>query len=412
MLPYVRLRPITGFASRSASFTLLLALPFACLEAHAQSANVLRPYASYLIAYDDNVLGLPGGAASQAMTGDDDRSDTSKTASGGLMLENKIGQQHLNANLGLSATRYDRLRQLDHQGRNLSAQWNWHIGRHIDGNLGATYLRSLAPFTDFHQPEKNLRAQRRQDFDARWRFHPTWQVRGGLGQSEVSYNLQSQRSNEREEEYGEAGIDYVARSGSTFGVLVRHGRGKYPNPVQIGALVISNDYEQDEVRGRVDWLSTGKTRLLFSGGAVSRKHAMFAARDFRGSNARLSIDWLATGKLSVSAAVWRELGPVDDMFTAYSVNRGISIAPKWVITEKVQTEVQLRYEERDFRQSRAFLPTSDFTDTLKSASWSLQYMPAFRWLVQTSVFHTSKNAAAEQSSFTRNGLNASVQYQF
>jgi len=253
-----------------------------CAPAFAAADDVFRPYVGYSFAYDENVLGsrmAPIPAARICR-------NTSRRAEAGIAINKRISQQVLSAKLNLSHVTYDHLRALDNDGKDFLGNWNWHVGDRVEGNLGASYVQGLAPFVEGLTPlanlstqERNLRTQRREFFDGSWLLHPSWRLRGGLSRDSLNYDLDSQKVGNRTEDMAEAGVDYLASSGSTFGVQLRHTRGDLPNPQQLGALVVDNSYDQNEVKAKINWLLTGKTQLQFLGGYVQRKHDFFSERD-------------------------------------------------------------------------------------------------------------------------------------
>jgi hypothetical protein len=248
--------------------------------------------------------------------------------------------------------------------------------------------------------------------DFRWQTHPRWQVRGAIGRYDLSYNNEAQRSAAREEKTGEAGLDYVTPTGTSIGVVARRLNGTYPFPFLIGSSVFLSEYEQDELRAKFDWSVAGKTRVQFSGGVVSRKHAQFAEKNFRGGNARTSVDWTISRKTLLSASAWRQLGISDDPFTAYSVNRGASLGPRWMLTQTLQTDFMFRYESRDFRSLQALVKNDEYGDVFHTIQWSTTYAPSEHWMVQSSVFRMKKEGTGRLTSFHRNGATMTLQYVF
>jgi hypothetical protein len=117
--------------------------------------------------------------------------------------------------------------------------------------------------------------------------------------------------------------------------------------------------------------------------------------------------------LGVTGAVWREIGIVDDLSTAYSLNKGISLAPRWQISEKILLEMQAKYEQRDFTQSLAATsaPVNARKDSLRTVALALSYKPLRNTILQTSVFHTEKSSSLQFDSYSRNGVSISVQQQ-
>jgi hypothetical protein len=230
-----------------------------CGPAFAAADDVFHPYVGYSFLYDENVLGIPDGAN----TGGQDLSDTSRRAEAGLAFNKRISQQVLSAKLNLYHVTYDHMRQLDNDGTDFLGNWNWHVGDRAEGNVGASYVQGLAhyvegltPLANLGTQERNLRTERREFFDGSWRLHPSWRLRGGLSRDSLHYDLDSQKLGNRTENTSEVGVDYLASSGSTFGVQLRHTRGDLPNPQQIGALLVDNSYDQNEIKASINWLLT------------------------------------------------------------------------------------------------------------------------------------------------------------
>lgn len=361
--------------------------------------------------YDDNVLGLPSQVSAADAFGLSSKSDVSRTLEVGALFDNTFGRQHFTGNLKAGKTRYDEYRALNFDGRDVAGNWNWFLGNHLEGNVGLSYVRGLTPFTDFHQLVSNVRTQKREYLNATWRLHPSWRARAGVSKYNLDYELLSQQYANRVETRSELGLDYLARSGSSIGVLVAHTDGNYPNRLQLGSFALSNSYKQDEVKANIDWRTSGKTRLQLLAGQVSRAHEDARVRDFSGFNARLTGEWLATGKLSVTGAVWRETGIVDDLSAVYSVNKGVSLAPRWQLSEKSLLEMQLKYEKRDFSQSLAGSSSvaGVGADALRTASLALSYKPLRGLTVQTSLFHSAKSSDLQFNNYSRNGVSLSLQ---
>lgn len=401
-----RLRALPGGAA-----LLALALSGAA-PVLAQTDDVLRPYVAYSLAYDDNVLGLPGPEVAALLTGSRKMADVSRSKQGGLKLQKTLGRQFVTADLGVSDVSYDRYTQLNYQGRNLAAEWRWVLGNQLEGKLAASYVRSLTPFDDYLSVERRLRTERRQDAEFRYRFHPRWRVRGAVGNYDTDYDVRGFASGRRDQLTREAGLDYVTPEGNSVGLSARRLSGAYPVPLTAGAATFRNDFDQEDIRARVDWRVGGKTRVTFAGGPLSRRHPSFGAKDFHGVNARLNLDWLVTGKSSISASVWREISNVDDLSVDYALSKGVSLGPRWTVTSKLETDVQLRHESRDFRPSQAVTQVAPYGDKLRSALWSVSYAYDQHWYVRTSVFRTLKDGRGRLSDFSRNGATVALQYQF
>jgi exopolysaccharide biosynthesis operon protein EpsL len=376
--------------------------------------DAITPYVGAGITYDSNVLRLRDTAAANAM-GLGGMSDTIRHAEFGLALDTMISRQHLTANVNVNQVNYDRFAALDHLDKNASANWNWFAGEHVQGNVGVNYSQGLTPFIDFHLLAPNIRSQASEYADASWLFDPSWRVRGGLTHTQLWYDLASQQPGNNTQNQTELGLDYLARSGSTIGLQARHISADFPIPEQDNGTSVFNGYEQNELKAKVDWIVTGKTRLHFLGGWVSRKQDQISARDFSGINTRFAADWSPTGKIDVSAAIWREIGAVDDLSTIYSLNRGASLASTWKYSAKINLIAQVNYVKRDFSQSTAggvFGGSSAENDVLRNEGLTMVYNPTDKWEVRLSAVRSMQTANVLTGGYTSNALMLNTRYAF
>lgn len=397
---------------RSFGFILVTNLYY-CNPVSAEISTVFHPYVGYAITYDNNLLDLPNKDYAQTHIGTDQLSDLSHTMQAGVNLEKQVSRQVFTANLGVNKTNFDHFKQLDYTGKNLLANWNWHLGNHFEGNLSTSYVYSLAPFTDFHELAKNTSTEKVDRFNAAWLLHPSWRLHGEVARFELQYNLPSEQHANRIEHQAEAGIDYLTRKGSSVGVLTRHLQGTFPNVASTSLAFVPGNYNQNEVKANINWIFSGKTQLQFLGGHVTRTHEDFPRINYSGFNARLAATWQATGKMTLSSQLWREASIYDNLATPFSINRGISLNPKWRATDKITAEGTLQYVKRDFSQSQAFLGQSEFSqDTLRTVAVTLTYMPWHPLTVQAIIFHNSKISDTPFDYFNKNGLTISTLYQF
>lgn len=380
-----------------------------CQNVLAAAGDTFQPYISYTYSYDDNLLRQPTGQVINANT-----ADTYRRTEGGLMVDKSIGRQHVTANFNFSRTNFHQYTKLDNDAKDFQASWNWQLGNHLQGNLGASYTQSLTPYTEFHSAERNLRTQRREFFDAAWRVHPSWSLHAGFSQYKLGYDLITQKFGDRTEETGELGVDYLAPSNSTVGMLVRHIRGGFPTLQQIGSLAVDNSYIQNECKGKVDWVFSGKSRLQFLGGWVERKHDFFPARDASGPSVRMIANWLPTGKVELVMNLWRDIYASDDLTASYTLNKGISLAPKWDISSKVRMEGLYKYERRDFTGATAFttLLPSNRQDASSYVSLALSYSALKNLQVSASVFRDTLHTSIPQSDYRAKGMMISLRSVF
>lgn len=416
MLSFVRSKIDTCWSARAAavprgSLCLLVGVTFGVPAVGAVS-NTVTPYAGVAYSYDDNVMRL----ADDAVRSDRTRADTSRQIEAGLLLDKRIGQQVLSGKAALTQVSFNHFEQLDYDGKDFLAAWNWHLGNHVEGNLGASYVQILAPYSDFQSQERNLRTQRREFFDARWRLHPSWQVRGGVSGDNISYELPALRLSERTEDAIEAGVDYLDASGSTVGLQLRRLKSEYPNRRGATGLAGDGSSTQDEVKAKIYWRYSATTQVQFLGGRAQRKYAFSTSRNASGNNGRVKLDWAPLGKVRFSASAWREFAAVESALVTNSLNKGASLDSIWQPTAKLQLSLQLKGERRAFEGQSVLVPVQalDMDDSTRRATVSMTHNPLLRVQLGASIFHETRSgsAALGLGSYRANGamLNANIRF--
>ena len=325
----------------------------------------LRLYAGIGWGYDDNLLRVPDDLP--AFGGR--RSDRWRQLDAGLVYNKRISRQRVAVVAKASTVKFDRFSQLDYDGRDLQGTWFWEVGNKLEGQAGALYNRSLAPYTDLLSDERNVREQRRQWFDAGYKMHPSWKLRAGLTRDRFEYELLRQRFNSRTEKAFETELQYTPRSGSTVGLVARRLKGSYPfrRPATISAL--SDDFTQDELKLRAHWLATGSTTVQALAGYVRREQPSFGEGKTSGFNGRLNAYYIPHGKLSYNASVWREFAPIESTIASYTLNRGASVGATWAATGKIKVEASASYEQRAYNPRTGFNGgLGQLKDSLRTAS--------------------------------------------
>jgi exopolysaccharide biosynthesis operon protein EpsL len=375
--------------------------------AMAEPGDVFTPYAGVMVSHDDNLFRLSGPEDAQLRLGTSNLSDTYRRLNLGLNIDKQISQQRLTVNLGLNRTAYNRFSQLDSDGKDLQVNLNWHLGTHVQGNLGATYIEALTPFSNFRATtERNLRTQKRTFADGAWRFHPSWQVRGSVAYDQLNYALSTQRGFNRELNTEVFGIDYLSATKSSVGVQAGHSSATY--------VSFLNNYSQNEFKGKIDWYATGKSRLQFLGGWVERKHDLAPERDYSGTNARVVATHQLTGQVGLTANLYREIGSLDDLINSYSLNNGVSLEAAWEISSKTRLAAQLLNERRSFalNPTLANQQTSDRQDTYRRMSLIGNYLPTRKWSIIMIAYRDQQSSNQTFGNYHATGLSLNTRYDF
>ncbi|MEZ0232253.1 MAG: XrtB/PEP-CTERM-associated polysaccharide biosynthesis outer membrane protein EpsL [Methylophilaceae bacterium] len=377
--------------------------------AFADEGDFFRPYVGLTQGYDSNLRRFNKKDSALAATGSKETSDTFLIKKVGIILDKEISLQKFYVDISGDQTSYNRNSGLDNDGKKAIARWNWHIGSHLEGNLERYHKEAMVPFADFRGLGLNVQTEDRKSFDTIWRFHPSWQMRGAISEYESQYSSVSQRTANLDETAQELGIDYLSPSSSTIGLQLRHARGDRPEQQRVGLLLIDNSYDQNELKAKVDWVYSGKTRLQFLGGEVERKHDEFSERDFKGFNARLNTLWQATGKTSFNLSTWREINGQSYVTSSYTLSKGSSIGASWDATSKVSLQSNIRYETVDFEGDSI---NSTRTDKNRYYSLALVYKPILGLVLNASVNRSLRDSTIPSLGYVSNGAILSAQYEF
>lgn len=384
---------------------VLAALAYAG-QALAEPGEGLQGFAGIHYAYDDNLLRI----AEDAPVFNGRKSDKFRALTYGVIYDKGISRQDLYLMAKFTKVDFDVFRQLNYDGKDIQGRWNYEIGNYLSGNLEASYSRMLAPFTDFHTGERNLRTQKRQYLDLFWRLHPSWRLRGAVEDNAFRYELSSQKVNDRDERMTEAGFDYLSRAENSAGLVARKIKGSYLNNRFLG----SDSFEQDELKARVDWRPGGSTRVQVLAGYAKRKHAAAGEPNSSGANGRVTVTYTPRGKMTYTAAAWREFAALESTAVSYSLNRGASFNARWDVTGKTSVNARLSREKRAYNARTSNPVPTTYRDALRNASLDITTNPTRKTAVTLSAFRQTRSGVPllGQGSYKAKGVSLSMNVQF
>lgn len=390
---------------------LLLAIVAAwAAPAQATVGDPLQTFASLDYTHYDNLFLLPDQTPGFAGP----RGDNARQLSAGLDYTHAFGRQVVELRASVSRVAYEHYDTLNYSGKDFSGDLEWHLGNHLQGHAGASYVQSLTSFADYHGQERDLRLERRVYGDGEWRFHPSWRLRAAVREQAYGYELKVRSVNDRRENTFETGVDYLAPSGSAIGVLVRHVDGIYPNPSRVGTRLIQDNYGQDEIKANVDWRLSAITQATFQLGWARRQHQQASERDDSGINGRGNLSWNPTSRLRFNLTAWREFAAIESTVATSSLNKGAGLNGTYDLTSKVQMTASYRTEKRDFAKINgvpSFVGSHDSTNT---AALGVSYAPLPTMRVSLNGSHNQRSGLelAGTAAYRANSMSLSVSGQF
>jgi exopolysaccharide biosynthesis operon protein EpsL len=344
------------------------------LPALAKEGDTFRPFVSYARYYDSNLFRLSDSETAAASQVFFETTDQYGVLSAGLNVDWQPGRQRVLARASLSQTRYSRYSSQDNDGYDYQLRWNWQLGNHWSGLVGATESQSQSSYSDVSVSfVPNEVTRDRQFASANWLFHPRWEIGLNVHQSDVANSAPAQLISDYEDQGMSATLTYLTPKGSRFSGQLRKVDADYPNRV-LG--VIDNSYSQTEYNLLGDWRSTGKLTARGRLGYVQRDYPNVPARSYDGLNGRVSADYFPTGKTVLNLAVYRELGNSDDANATYSLNTGTSLGAAWLATSKITLRANASFENRDYQGD----PGAVIVGTTRNEDWlsgslSVSYVP-------------------------------------
>jgi exopolysaccharide biosynthesis operon protein EpsL len=368
-----------------ASVMLLLALP-----TMAKEGDTFRPYVSYTRYYDSNLFRLAEGETSFVVEDGtyklvtlDDASDQYGVLGVGLNVDWKLGRQQLVASLNKTLVSYSKYSSLDYDGEDYRATWNWRLGNHWSGQLGATQAVTQTNFSDLQTfningtpvflAVSNLVTRDRQFASADWELHPRWRAGAGGAWSTSENSRLQQRSNDYEDDSEYVYLTYLTPKGSKLRGEFRHQDAKYPYRELVAGSLIDNSYTQSEYNFVGDWTVSGKLLTHLKLGLVDRQFPTVTTRDYSELAGRATVDYFPTGKTALTLAIYREPAPVEEVNSSFLINDGANLNAAWLLSDKVTVRASASYVQGTYDLTLPGLPQR--IDDTVSGSLSLSYTP-------------------------------------
>jgi exopolysaccharide biosynthesis operon protein EpsL len=398
-MPNLRLRPLE---------LLICFMPAA--QAGAGPSDALHLYGGVSFGHDDNLLRVSDRSAGFGNT----REDSWWTREYGLVFDKTYSRQQIAVVAKFSNTNFDHFKQLNYAGKDLQANWHWQIGNYLDGRIGTTYQRLLAPYTDFSTDQRNVRTTRSQYAEGAWRFHSSWRARAGFKRDKFDYELISQRYNNRTEEASELELDYLMSNGSTAGLLAHRLKGTYPYLRPFDAFGLNDNFMQNELRMHMKWIATEASTLDASIGYTSRKQPSFDESRTNGVAGTIRATYQPRGKMTYNAAIWRDFAPLESTLVSYTLNKGASLGAQWDATEKIKINADLIAERRSYRARTTVSNPRDLGDSIRTARVQATWLPSPGVQVSSGVAHQARSGSLTlgTGNFTSNSITLSASVQF
>ena len=378
-------------------FVLAVLAALSAMPAQAKEGDTFQPFVSYTRYYDSNLYRLADSEKNLVPQ----LSDQYGVLSAGLNVDWQPGRQRITASAAKNLVRFSRYSNLDYDGSDYQLRWNWRLGNHWSGLVGATEKVTQSSLSDqLGLPINNTVTRENRFANAEWQFHPRWHVGVGAETASSTNSTTQQAPLDYEQDSVSATLGYATPKGSKLRAQLRHVDGEYPNR---SLIYLDRRYTQTEYNLLGDWNLTGKLIARGRVGYTQRENDTQSQRDFSGPTGRVSVDYLPTGKTALNWAIYRELGNSDDLNASYQINTGTSLSAAWLITSRITLRANGSFENRSFEGDTGAAPPGvpQRDEDTVSGSLSLSYSPVRMATIDVGVQagRRDSNVAANDYSF-------------
>jgi exopolysaccharide biosynthesis operon protein EpsL len=358
----------------------LLLLTPGCASALFQDA--VEIWASLNSTHDSNVLRLSKNLSPESV-GAPGLGDTFNTLKVGAAADIPVSLQRIQAAFTWQRTRYNSFTNLDFDGHVATLNWAWVIDHRFYGSIGASDSKGLASFSNIQRNAQDLVTTRLANATGNWRVTPEWRASAAVnwGKSEHSDPLRA--ANNVETTSLEGGLAYVTPEENTVAGIVRFEHGKRPPTSDVVGALVDNTYRQSGVGATAAWAFNPHSRLDGNLVFIRRTYDADTRRNFSGLTGRAVYTWTPTPKITVASALYRDIGPSDDVTTSFVLANGAYIRPRWDATEKISIQGNVEYDRFDFHGDP--LHPTDFSHRLRTYGASALYRPTRKSMVSAGV---------------------------
>jgi hypothetical protein len=371
--------------------------------------------------YDDNVYLLPASVTNltplPGIGRKPSREDDIESVTGGLDGEWLTGaRQSVDVDLRADYNRYIRNTDLTDVSSNDRVAWNWGLGSALSGKVGADYTRQLGGF--YNTAVYTTDIVNRSDYFASLRYQvgPRWGIFGGVMDSDYTVTPEQATFNNSKSKSVDLGADYTIEM-NRLGFDYRYNDSRAPNSTLVNGVLFDPDYREDRVRALFRYSLTDKTIIDASAGYLKREYPSSAIGGFSGEIWRAALQWQPTPKTQLLVGVWQQLDADLTSQTDYFVDRGVSLTPEWIASEKLTFSATISRDTNNYLGSNPAGATTVVTpqarhDTLTGETASLVYTPIQAIVLTFTAGHVTRDSNIPQFQFNDFQASANITYRF
>jgi len=240
---------------------------------------------------------------------------------------------------------------------------------------------------------------------------PRWGIFGGVLGSNFSVTNAQETFNNSSTKSFDGGFDFTSEQ-NRIGFDYRYNDSRAPNSALLNGVEFDPDFREDRARVLFRYALSEKTIIDASAGYLKREYPSTAIGSFSGEIWRAALQWQPTPKTQLLVGVWQQLDADLTSQTDYFVDKGESLTPQWVASEKLTFSAIFSRETENYIGSNPVGPVPiDFLaqarhDTLTSETGSLVYTPIRAITLTFSADHVKRGSNI--SAFEYNDVQGTV----
>jgi exopolysaccharide biosynthesis operon protein EpsL len=381
--------------------------------ARADSGDTLNFLVGTTIRNEDNLFRLASSVDPLVAVGKETRADQVRVGYAGIQLDKAYSQQQLHLDVTATTYRYRTFGRLNFDAFDYAGSWKWHLTQRLSGTLSMDHKQTQANFSDstnYGGNNTNTSENRRADVD--WWLHGSWHLTAGATQTSSTNSQLNTAQDSFRQRGGDAGVRYVAESGSTITLLARQARGEYAGRTLNAVTLTDTGFDQTDAEAQVNWLASGESTVNGRLTRLDRRHHNFARRDYQGTAGRLDYTWTPTGKLQFKLSAARDIASYQEATNSYYVNDGLTLAPIWKISEKTALRASLGRSQRDYLGGATAPPAVARQDQIRSAQLNFDWAPMRALSLSASLQRDSRSSGNQNLGFVANAAGVTAQLSF
>jgi exopolysaccharide biosynthesis operon protein EpsL len=409
-------RALTPQPCRLAPLALALLAVFAA-NAQADELDTLQFRVGETVEHDSNVFRLSDTltpAATQALIGRTERSDTIMVTSAGVKFNKAYSLQRFELDAEFQNYRYSRNSRLNFNAANYAGAWRWSLTPRFHGNITADRRQYVDNTSDVqNRGDVNRRTDTTMLADAEYEIGARWRALGGVFENKSKNSSPFTLIPDTSIRGSEVGARYIFREADSLAYRYRVGKGNYSNQSASTLPQLATSFDDREHEFRLNWAPSGRVNVQGRLAHVSRTNSGVPGRDFSGYVGDINANWTITGKTSLAGGFIKELNSYQTTDISYYDGYRFYVAPTYKPTEKIALRIRYDQGTRNYKGSSSLaVAPSGRKDNIRLASVGVEYAPIRALTLAASLQRDQRTSNTLGADYKNNSVFLSALFKF